>query len=346
MMCTSVFSEKLTWDLIRDPIYDYIPYNKEVEAEVIDTLVFQRLRRIRQLQMAYYVYPGADHTRFQHSIGVMHVAGLFAQQLIKGLLRSFGEEGLKGYKAESLIEASRLAGLLHDLGHGPFGHAFEEAILSSNELSQKKLSDHERLGLLLVKYTEVEKIIKEAENLGLDNLYELVENILAEETPSCPLLQLFRKTVKAWLYPADILDFLMRDAYYAGTREYGSIDYLRLINHSHPYPEEDKYNNIVIETKALGALRSYLYSRMSMYEYVYFHPVVTAFNRVLVEAMREADNYLGLTEAVEKLGEGEASDYISLDDWHIIIGFEKLLNEYKKTILHKEVKEEAQPEVK
>ena len=76
----------LRWKLIRDPLYNYIPFNKDVEGEVIDTIYMQRLRRIRQLQIAYLVYPGADHTRFQHSIGVMHLAGMFSEHLLYCLL--------------------------------------------------------------------------------------------------------------------------------------------------------------------------------------------------------------------------------------------------------------------
>ena len=316
----------VTWDAIRDPIYDYIEYNKEVEARVLDTRVMQRLRRIRQLQLSHLVYPGADHTRFQHSLGVMHLAGLFASHLVSEIIRLLGEEGLGGHDPGSLVEAARIAGLLHDVGHGPFSHAFEEALLAGNSgLASKGVGDHESIGLRLVEGTEVSGILGEAEDqYELPGLREHVEVLLGPDEPSDPVLRAVRKTVKAWLYPSDIMDFLMRDSYYTGTREYGMIDYVRLIRNTRPYPEEGRQDKLLLERKALGALRSYLYSRTSMYEHVYFHPVSMAFTRLLIDILRAVDEHLGLTEAVEKLAEGDAEPYLRLDDWWVTVKLSEL----------------------
>jgi len=319
----------VTWDAIRDPIYDYIEYNKEVEAGVLDTRVVQRLRRIRQLQLSHLVYPGADHTRFQHSLGVMHLAGMFSSHLVSEITRLLGEEGLRGHDPGSLVEAARIAGLLHDVGHGPFSHAFEDAVLSgSRELAAKGVGNHEDIGLRLVEYTGLSDVIRGAEEqYGLPGLAEYVSTILGEAEPSDPVLRAVRKTVKAWLYPSDIMDFLMRDSYYTGTREYGVIDYVRLIRNTRPYPEEGRQDKLLLERKALGALRSYLYSRTSMYEHVYFHPVSMAFTRLLVEVLRAADEHLGLTEAVEKLGEGDPDEYLRLDDWWVTVKLGELASQ-------------------
>jgi len=314
---------KLTWDAMRDPIYDYIDYNKDIEAKIIDTPVFQRLRRIKQLQLSYLVYPGAEHTRFQHSIGVMYLAGVFSSHITTQLVRKLGGHDIDGYKADVLVESSRIAGLLHDLGHGPFSHAFEEIILSNKSLRTKGLDDHEKLGLLLIEYTEISKILQDAEEKGLDNISDVLRKLLAVEEPKEPILRLYRKIVKAWVYPADIMDFLMRDSYYTGTREYGSIDYQRLIRGSYPAETGSVYEHIALDTKCLGALRSYLNNRTQMYENVYFHPVTRAFNRLLSEVLREVDEYLGLTEAVERLSEGDPSAYIKLSDEYV---YAKLLD--------------------
>src|SRR5437763_10796028 len=101
---------------IVDPIHDFIRIY-ESEIKIIDTPVFQRLRRIRQLAGAHLVYPGAQHSRFEHSLGTMHVAGFAGETLIA-----------KGYLDEDKVQKLRLAALLHDIGHGPFSHLFEEVL--------------------------------------------------------------------------------------------------------------------------------------------------------------------------------------------------------------------------
>ncbi|HET8793976.1 MAG TPA: HD domain-containing protein, partial [Nitrososphaeraceae archaeon] len=105
---------------ITDPIHKYIRFT-EVEKKLIDTEVFQRLRKIRQLAGAHLVYPSAQHTRFEHSIGVMHLVGLAAQTLLD-----------KGYiNHNEDVESLRIAALLHDIGHGPFSHLFEEVLMQN-----------------------------------------------------------------------------------------------------------------------------------------------------------------------------------------------------------------------
>ena len=102
---------------ITDPVHRYISFS-EVEKELIDTAVFQRLRRIRQLAGAHLVYPSAQHSRFEHSLGTMHVAGYAGETLLT-----------KGYlDDEDKVRELRLAALLHDIGHGPFSHLFEEVL--------------------------------------------------------------------------------------------------------------------------------------------------------------------------------------------------------------------------
>ncbi len=321
---------KLTWEAMRDPIYDYVEYNKEIEAKIIDTRVFQRLRHIKQLQLTYLVYPGAEHSRFQHSIGVMHLAGQFSSHILSFLVKKLGNEALEGFKLESLIEGSRIAGLLHDVGHGPFSHMFEESILLSKELKSKNLDNHELLGLLLIEYSEISKIVREAEDkYNLPQLYEIIKKILSEDEPKEKILKLIRKTIKAWIYPSDIMDFLLRDSYYTGTKEYGAIDYQRLIRESYPVVVNDLYHNIAINRKALGALRSYFNSRVYMYEHVYLHPYNRSLSKLLKEILKEVDNELGLTEAVLRLGEGDPSKYIKLTDDYVLSKLADLVEENK-----------------
>src|SRR3972149_1265550 len=129
---------------IIDPIHDFVrAYGGEIK--IIDNPIFQRLRRIRQLSGAYLTYPGAQHTRFEHSLGVMHITGQAAQAL---------EE--KGIINSDDIENLRLAALLHDIGHGPFSHLFEEVA------QRKKKSSHEQLGRDLILKTEIGDLISKS----------------------------------------------------------------------------------------------------------------------------------------------------------------------------------------
>ncbi len=309
--------EKYQWDVIRDPIYNYVDVNKDTEIPIIDTREFQRLRRIRQLQLAYLVYPGADHTRFQHSLGVMHLTGIFASHLVSWL-HKFYPEVLRDYSIPLLVQAARIAGLLHDIGHGPFSHAFEETILS--RIENKELGNHEVLGLRIIECSKISKILREIEKkyAELEGLLEVVSILLGDKEPRDPVLRLLRKTIKAWIYPADILDFLLRDSYFTGTKEYGSIDYHRLIRNSYPLVTEDtSLEKILLDWKALGALRNYLYSRLSMYEFVYFHPVVRAFDKLLSEILVGLDESLGLSDAVNRIAECDISQYLRLDDFSL-----------------------------
>mgnify|MGYP000197387333 CR=1 FL=1 len=293
---------KMPWSLIRDPVYNYIDYNKVVEKPVIDSAAVQRLRWLRQLQLANMVYPGADHSRFQHSIGVMHLAGLFAQTLVR---EYFNINGNPGYSFDDLVEIARIAGLLHDVGHGPFSHAFEEAIYWQKKLP---IEDHEEAGYYLVKYSEVADILEK------HGILDPVLQILSNKKPNEESITLIRKTVKEWIYPADVMDFLMRDSYYTGTREYGVVDYERLIKLSHVDPGDP--SSICLEEKALGALSGYLRSRIAMFENVYIHPVSAIFSYTAVLMLQlddELTNYY--SEAIEALSQGDPSKYLRLTDY-------------------------------
>ncbi|WFO75374.1 HD domain-containing protein [Desulfurococcaceae archaeon MEX13E-LK6-19] len=311
-----VFS-KMSWSLIRDPIYNYIDFNKDIEKPIIDSTPVQRLRWLRQLQLANMVYPGADHTRFQHSVGVMHLAGLFAEKLAREYKELVGD--LEGYSIDALVEIARITGLLHDVGHGPFSHAFEEAIYWSKKLP---IPNHEEAGIYIVKYSEIAKVLEEY------GILDPVLEILSSKKPGSRVLSLIRNTVKEWVYPADIMDFLLRDSYYAGTREYGIVDYARLIKLSHVNPEDP--SSISLEEKALGALAGYLRNRISMFENVYIHPVSSIFSHTVVLMMRRDDeltNYY--SEAIEKLSEGEIKPYLELTDYQALVHAKMTAEEHK-----------------
>lgn len=311
-----VYYHRFSWKEISDPIYGYVYFNREVEEHVINHVLIQRLRYIMQLQTAHLVYPGAVHTRFQHSLGVMHLAGLMAEDLLNKILNYYGKEYLEDYNYASLLEAVRLAGLLHDAGHACFGHAFEEIILFDKPGIPDKVANHEKIGYQLVKIL-LEDIIRRFErDYGLDHLYEILLKILGDEHPCEKIITFLRWIVKESLYPADILDFLRRDSYYTGTHEYGYIDYQRLYKNTYPYIEDNK-TLLLLDRNTWGEFRAYLYAKASMYEHVYLHSVNRAFDKLLKEILEELDKEINFKSRVIDVANGNPYNYLLLTDTYI-----------------------------
>ena len=247
---------------ITDPIHKYIRIT-DIEKKLIDTEVFQRLRKIRQLAGAHLVYPCAQHTRFEHSLGVMHLAGLAAETLLD-----------KGYITNKEdVESLRIAALLHDIGHGPFSHLFEE-VLSENE--SKKIN-HEIIGKKIIKETIIIDILRK---YGYDGDY--VCKLSFGESP-----KIFYNEIIAGSLSADIMDYLPRDSFFTGA-EYGKIDYYRLISSL----EVLSNGHLGINKSAINSLESMLISRYQMFKAVYFHKTVRAGEVMLLHSLMSADKQL------------------------------------------------------
>lgn len=268
------------WGEIRDPVHGYILIT-EVERAVIDSYVVQRLHRVKQLAGAQYTYPGAEHSRFSHSLGVLHLAGELAEHL-----------AVKGFLDEDEVQKVRLAGVLHDVGHGPFSHLYEE-------ISLKYLGKtHEDLAEWLIRESELKDILggygyeaKEISQLAVGRLGG-VKPYLSE--------------VIASTVDVDKMDFLVRDSYFTGV-EYGLIDIYRLI-----YSTEVIDGHLAVEVPgALYALEAYLVARYEMFKALYFHRSVRSAEVMIVKAMDYAYKELGLVDfkGVE--------DFLALDDWFV-----------------------------
>ena len=188
---------------IRDPVHGYV-YATEAEKAVIDNPVFQRMRRIRQLSGAHLTYPGAQHTRFEHMIGAMHLAGLASQSLLAKIPLSKEE-----------LQEIRLAALLHDVGHGPFSHLFEEVMTEKNGLT------HEDMTMRIVKSSEVGMILR---GHGYDP--EKMASFAVGLSPTRPT---YMNDLIGGGLSVDIMDYLLRDSYFTGV-EYGKVDVHRIIN--------------------------------------------------------------------------------------------------------------------
>ncbi|HUI86311.1 MAG TPA: HD domain-containing protein [Nitrososphaerales archaeon] len=265
---------------IRDPVHGYINIT-EVERALIDSPPVQRLRRVHQLAGAYLVYPGAVHTRFEHVIGAMNVAGAIAQSVASRT--DLGDDE---------IQEVRLAALLHDVGHGPFSHLFEEV------LTAKTAINHEDMTRLVILKTGLKDIL-EAHGFSSGPMSEFAVGNRQRRPP-------FMNEIISGGLSADIMDYLPRDSYFTGV-EYGRVDTRRIIDSLAVVD-----GHLGLEKAALGAYEAMLLARYEMFTNVYFHRTVRAAQLMLAYSMRLADDTLHLTDV------SNIEDFLELTDEAVI----------------------------
>ena len=273
--------KKTHLDII-DPIHDFVRVNQS-ELEIIDTPIFQRLRRIKQLSGAHLIYPGAQHTRFEHSLGVMHIASMACQSLLEKSLIPLDQ-----------IQNLRFAGLLHDIGHGPFSHLFEEILRKNQKIS------HEDIGSDIIKKTEIGDLISR-NGFSKKSIADIAFGNFKHQ---------FVSEVISGVLSADIMDYLLRDGYFTGA-EHAKIDHKRLT-----YSLDVYKNKLALDKSALVNFETMMISRYQMFKAVYFHKTVRAGEVMLLEAMSLAEDELGLSSL-------DLEDFLKLSDESVIT---KLLN--------------------
>ncbi len=235
--------------ILNDPVYGFITIPSELIFTIIDHPYFQRLRRIKQLGLTDFVYPGALHTRFHHAIGAMHLMSITLDNLrIKGT-----EISNKEY------EAALIAILLHDIGHGPFSHALEYSLL--------KNVHHESLSLLII----------ELFNQELDGKLDLVLRIFKNTYER----KFFHQLVSSQL-DIDRLDYLQRDCFFTGVSE-GTIGADRIIKMM-----DVKNDQVVIEEKGIYSIENFLSARRLMYWQVYLHKTTVSAEKMLIKLIERA----------------------------------------------------------
>jgi len=269
-----------------DPIHGFIGLTS-TELKVVDHPLFQRLRHIRQLGNVYLVYPGADHTRFSHSLGVMYIIDKMATKL-----------GLENKQTRNL----RMAALLHDIGHYPLSHTIESLMTGFYHDA-----NHETLGGLIIKNTSLKDILK-------DNGYEpeYIINIFQgnEGNP------LFTALLHSEL-DADRIDYLLRDSFYTGVG-YGKIDLDMIIRQMKVSDEGEVY----VDKKAKFAIENYLIGRYHMYQAVYTHKTVMGFDLLVQMAYKEMIQH-GLAYSFDELRKIEEEELVNYSDHYF---FDKLFS--------------------
>ena len=261
---------------IRDPVHGYVKMT-EVERDLIDTPFVQRLRRIHQLAGSYLVYPGAVHTRFEHVVGAMHLAGQIAESLAP----------TSGIGPDQIQEV-RIAALLHDVGHGPFSHMYEEV------LADKTNATHEDISQRIVLETPIRDVLGRS-GFSAKKMSDFAVGKQSKRPP-------FMNEIIAGGLSADIMDYLLRDSYFTGV-EYGKVDVRRVIDSL-----QVAEGRLAVEDAALYAFEALLLARYEMFKAVYFHRTVRAAELMLVQSMKLADEALGLTDL------SDLDSYLELTD--------------------------------
>lgn len=292
---------------IRDPVYGFVAFN-EWEKEIIDHPAFQRLRRIKQLALTDMVYPGAVHTRFEHSLGVMHLATIMYDSIVNNNRRiledrlSYNDIGLK--KDRQLI---RLAALLHDVGHAPFSHGSEE-IMPLNSVRNKP-SKHEDYTTAIIK--NVLNDVIETHPVNRRNCRIEAKEVAALIEGNTEVIgeRIFWRVLISSQLDADRGDYLLRDSYHTGVK-YGIYDHSRLIN-TLSLGTDPESEDVVLGVNKDGwhVAESVVIARYQMFTQVYFHKTRRAFDYHLKNAMIKAldGGKLPGTEAIDS--------FLCLDDY-------------------------------
>jgi HD superfamily phosphohydrolase len=333
-------------NLISDPIHGYVELTKRLtphdaraaglhaetaaEDDLLDTAWVQRLRRISQLQSARWVFPTAEHSRFTHGLGVMHEAGLWARSLYPSLAASLGvlapgepvpSEGL-------VVETLRVAGLLHDVGHGPFAHFFDDRFLSrfpappdprrpgAKSLSHEDLSQliiERELGPLIASLRRAPGSVPERDRFADGEAVDprWVSVLISKPPIADPTVPGWVRTLQPLLsgvFTVDNLDYVRRDAYLTGV-SMGPVDAERLRRYA--FISE---RGLTLYESGLGALEMFLTARLFMYRHVYLHRTVRAIDLDLAEVFAPSiEAVFGSASPAERL-----AAFADLDEYALL----------------------------
>jgi hypothetical protein len=294
---------------INDPIHGLIQFRDDEAIfvkKILQTPEFQRLRHIKQLGMAFYIYPGATHNRFSHSIGVAYLS----KRIIQKLQADYPQSEIEKLKLLAIA-----CGLLHDVGHGPYSHLFEKAEYEGIEIK----FNHEEMTLLIIERICANPIFNNEERECLTQAIQILnkKNTLPKD------LSLMRGLVSSQL-DTDRMDYLLRDSHFCGVT-YGNYDLKWLIHSIELYPEES-HNYLCINKKAIGVAENYLIARRLMTNCVYKHRKIVALEFICSKFIEQV--FKKINELEKSIGYKNQPIIKYLSQLKKKQNLEKCLNEY------------------
>ena len=281
--------------VLKDPVHSYIHIHYEVIWNCLDSKEFQRLRRIRQLGGDFQVYPTAEHSRFSHSLGVYEIVRRMVTE-VKSLCVELTE-----YEKVCVM----LAGLLHDVGHGPFSHAFEHITNHSHE---------EYTAKIILGNTELNAILRNVSEKLPQDIVSIIQHTHEND--------ILNQIVSGQL-DADRMDYLLRDSYFTAT-SYGQFDLERILRTMRVRKTAEGRKVIVVKYTGIHSVEDYIMARYQMYWQVYYHPVARSYEAVFIQLFNrlkdilkgDQDYFEDMKVLVPFLEESEVSvdEYFKLDE--------------------------------
>ena len=322
--------------LILDNVHKYIRVS-HLARMIIDTPEFQRMREIKQLGACHYVFPGANHNRYQHSLGVYYLTGKMLHNLKRNsdpaeVALNIPELGGEVELDDRVIELVKIAGLCHDLGHGPFSHAFDDAFLGPK--TESKFKEHEERSAYLVEYL-VKKYVNVKEEVISDLEIQFIKNIIEpQEGHHGYIYQIVANNLNS--IDVDKFDYIVRDSQLTGLKSGFDcsqiLEEVRVIGNTVCYPKQ-----------TVLYFHDLFMNRYSLHKKVYQHKTVKCIEYMLYDILEEINEDMGILESVENIDDGGVERFCQLTDAGILawaqfgtnVGVQKILQRLQTRNLYK-----------